>query len=90
MTKVNYLILGGGIAGTTAAETIRSKDPSSSITLITEEANQTYSRVLLPHYLRNENSFESLFVRSRESFEEKGSIFLQVVELLKLIHKKRQ
>lgn len=71
MTKVNYLILGGGIAGTTAAETIRSKDPSSSITLITEEANQTYSRVLLPHYLRNENSFESLFVRSRESFEEK-------------------
>lgn len=72
MSKVDFLILGGGIAGTSAAEEIRSKDPNSSISILTEESNRLYSRVLLPHYLRNENTLESLFVRKSESYSEKN------------------
>src|SRR3989344_6448907 len=72
MEKIDYLIIGGGIAGTTAAETIRSQDSASSIVILTEESNRLYSRVLLPHYLRNENTLESLFLRTEGSYQEKN------------------
>jgi NAD(P)H-nitrite reductase large subunit len=72
MKEVNYLVLGGGIAGTTAAEEIRSKDPTSSITILTEEPNRLYSRVLLPHFLRDENTLDSLFVRKAEAYTQKN------------------
>lgn len=42
-----YLIIGGGIAGTTAAETIRSADKDGSIIIITDEPYPLYSRVML-------------------------------------------
>ena len=72
MEEIDYLIIGGGIAGTTAAETIRSQDSASSIVILTEESNRLYSRVLLPHYLRNENTLESLFLRTEGSYQEKN------------------
>src|SRR3989344_4883478 len=72
MKNVDFLILGGGIAGTTAAEEIRAKDPNSSITIVTEEPNRLYSRVQLPHYLRDEHPLESVFVRTPESYTQKN------------------
>lgn len=72
MKASDYLVLGGGIAGTTAAEEIRAKDPNSSITILTEESQRLYSRVLLPHFLRGENTLESVFVRKPESYIEKN------------------
>ena len=84
MTKVDYLIIGGGIAGTTAAEEVRSKDPASTIAIITEEADRTYSRVLLPHFLRNENSLESLFIRTPESYKEKNIQLLTKLKVTKV------
>ena len=75
MTKVDFLIIGGGIAGTTAAEEIRSKNQNATITIITEEADRLYSRVLVPHFLRNENTLESLFVRTPENYQQKNINF---------------
>lgn len=72
MKIVDFLILGGGIAGTTAAEEIRSKDQNSSISILTEEPERLYSRVLLPHYLRRENELETLFLRHKEAYQEKN------------------
>ncbi len=72
MKQIDYLVLGGGIAGTTAAEEIRSKDPNSSVTIITEEANRLYSRVQLPHYLRDEHPLQTVFVRTPESYVQKN------------------
>ncbi len=84
METSDYLIIGGGIAGTNAAETIRSKDANSTIALITEEPDRLYSRVLLPHYLRNENNFEALFLRKPDDYE-KGKInFLPNQRVIKL------
>ena len=37
MTKKDYLIIGGGVAGTTSAEFIRMNDPDGSITIVMEE-----------------------------------------------------
>ncbi len=84
MQKVDYLIVGGGIAGTTAAETIRSKDPESSITILTEENDRLYSRVLLPHYLRDENSFEAVYLRTPESYLDKKITLETAVRVVKI------
>src|SRR3989344_2124824 len=72
MRKAQYLIIGGGIAGTTAAEFIRMNDPSGSITIVMEEPETLYSRVLLPHYLRDQVLYERLYVRKPESYTEKN------------------
>lgn len=84
MNKFDYLIIGGGIAGTTAAEEIRSKDQNGSIAIITEESERLYSRVLLPHFLRNENSLESLFVRKPENYQQKNIQLLTSTRAVKV------
>ena len=71
MKKTDYLIIGGGVAGTTAAEFIRIKDPSGSITIVTEEPDRLYSRVMLPHYLREMVPYDRLFVRTPDQYSEK-------------------
>ncbi len=77
MTKKDYLIVGGGIAGTTAAEFIRINDLSGSIVIVTEEPELLYSRVMLPQYLRGQIPYERLYVRHQQDYEEKN------IELLK-------
>ncbi|OGY26289.1 MAG: hypothetical protein A2Z11_02430 [Candidatus Woykebacteria bacterium RBG_16_43_9] len=72
MRKAQYLIIGGGIAGTTAAEFIRMNDPSGSITIVMEEPEALYSRVLLPHYLRDQVPYERLHIRKPEGYTEKN------------------
>ncbi|MEK7578471.1 MAG: FAD-dependent oxidoreductase [Patescibacteria group bacterium] len=47
MQKVKYLIIGGGIAGTTAAETIHQNDRAGSIAIVSEEPYPLYSRIML-------------------------------------------
>jgi len=49
MTK--YLIIGNGVAGTTAAQEIRKNDPQGQITIVTEETTPFYSRIKLPDYI---------------------------------------
>lgn len=71
MQQIKYLIIGGGIAGTTAAETIRRNDPEGSITIITEEDERLYSRIMLPDYLRDENTYEQIFLRKNEDYQNK-------------------
>lgn len=47
-----YVIIGNGIAGTTAAETLRKNDPNCSIHLLTNEPYPLYNRVSLPRFLQ--------------------------------------
>ena len=47
MKKFKYLIIGGGVSGTTAAETVRQNDKSGSIAIVSEEPYPAYSRVML-------------------------------------------
>lgn len=54
----NHVILGAGPAGVTAAETLRKHNPDATITLISAEPEQPYSRMALP-YLLAENIEES-------------------------------
>ncbi len=48
---MKYIIIGNGVAGTTAALNIRKLDTSGEIIVITEEDIPFYSRIRLPEYL---------------------------------------
>lgn len=71
----DYLIIGGGIAGVTAAETIRSRDPKKKIAILSVEPHPLYSRVLLPAYLKNNIPRERVFLRTADDFVKKGIDF---------------
>ncbi len=69
--RYTHLIIGGGIAGTTAAEIIRMHDDTGTIAIISDEPHPLYSRILLPLYLRDEVQREGVFLRTLESYKEK-------------------
>lgn len=48
---MNYVIVGDGPAGVTAAETLRRLDPRAAVALIGGEAGPPYSRMAIPYFL---------------------------------------
>lgn len=66
MPMTQFLIIGGGIAGTTAAEWIRKANKDVSITIIEQEFHPLYSRVLLPHYIKGKVPRERVFLKKPE------------------------
>jgi NADH oxidase (H2O2-forming) len=69
-----FVIVGNGIAGMSAAYTIRRLHKEAQIKMISEEPNPTYSPCMLPNYLSGEISRERVFVRefpdySRENIQ---------------------
>lgn len=77
MKSVDYLIVGGSAAGTTAAEVIRQLNFQSSITIITDENHEQYSRVLIPHYIRGKVSRDHVFLKKANWYSGKN------IELIK-------
>ena len=69
---MRYVIAGGGIAGTTAAEELRKIDPNGSIVLISEELHRLYSRVLLPHYIKGKVPRERCFLKKETWYDEQN------------------
>jgi NAD(P)H-nitrite reductase large subunit len=67
-----YLIIGNGIAGTTAAETLKTEDPGAEVTLVGLEPYPLYNRVSLPRYLKGGIPRERVILRSVEQHRERG------------------
>ena len=61
-----YIIIGGGIAGVSAAEAIHAEQPESDITLISEEPNLPYFRMSLTRYLAGEVEREKLELHNQQ------------------------
>lgn len=74
---MKYIIVGNGVAGTTAAENIRKTDPEGEITIVTDEELPFYYRVRLPDFLGGEVSEQGLVAKKKEWYEE-NSITLQL------------
>lgn len=74
MNETDYLIIGGGIAGTTAAETIRNQDKQGSITIISEEPGVLYSRIMLskPNFFLEKIPFDRVWLKTEKWYEEKN------------------
>ena len=84
MKSVDFLVVGGSVAGTTAAEVIRSLMPVSSITVVTDENHEQYSRVLLPYYIRHKISREQVFLRKPEWYQERKIELIKGAKAVKL------
>jgi nitrite reductase (NADH) large subunit len=67
---MNYIIVGNGVAGTTAAETIRKNDSGGEITIFTDESFPFYSRIRLMEFLANEVELPKLQIRSNAWYDQ--------------------
>ncbi|HCC22296.1 hypothetical protein A2480_04135 [Candidatus Uhrbacteria bacterium RIFOXYC2_FULL_47_19] len=78
MEKYDYLIIGGGIAGTTAAETLKKEKPSARVAIVSDEPYPLYSRILLskPNLFLGKIPFETIWMRQPEHYAERGIDFL--------------
>ena len=65
-TNKRYIIVGGGIAGVSAAEAIHAQQPEVDITLISEEPNLPYFRMSLTRYLAGEVEREKLPLHNQQ------------------------
>jgi len=72
-----YVIVGAGIAGTTAAEEIRKHDEESEVVLIGEEEHSLYSRVLLAPYVMGKVTREKCFIKKDEWYDEKNIEYIR-------------
>jgi NAD(P)H-nitrite reductase large subunit len=79
-----YVVIGNGIAGTTAADNLRKNDADCSIALLTNEEYSLYNRVALPPALKLKTPIPKLFMKSAEFHQERridfrpGTTVLQV------------
>jgi nitrite reductase (NADH) large subunit len=67
---MKYLIVGNGVAGTTAAAAIRKTDSTGEIRMITEEAHPFYSRIRLMEYISGEVDLPKLQIKNQAWYEE--------------------
>lgn len=72
MRAVDVLIIGGGVAGTTAAETYRAGGGQGEVLIVGDERHPLYSRVLLPHAIKGAIAPDKAFLKKEESYREKG------------------
>ncbi len=50
--STSHVIVGDGIAGSSAAETIREQDPDADVTVITDEGEALYNRILIKEFAK--------------------------------------
>jgi NAD(P)H-nitrite reductase large subunit len=50
--SASHVIVGDGIAGSSAAETIREADPDADVTVITDEGEALYNRILIKEFAK--------------------------------------
>ncbi len=76
LDQKQYVIIGNGIAGTTAAQTLRKNDPHCAIYLITDEPYPLYNRVALPRFLQGVITEQKVMMRNREWHEQQNITLL--------------
>jgi len=72
---MKYIIIGNGVAGTTAAINIRKIDHEGEITILSDEAYPFYSRIRLMEYISGDVD-ESGLVIYKDAWDEKNNIKL--------------
>ena len=68
----NYLIIGNGVAGTTAAEHIRKQDNEGNVTIVTDEDLPFYWRIQLNEYIAGDITEEKLLAKKEDWYREQN------------------
>lgn len=87
---IDYLIIGNGVAGKKAAETIRNTDKSGTITIVSEEKHSFYFRPQLPEFITGKVKETSLFAQSSKFYTEKNIDLQLGVKATKVVSQKNQ
>lgn len=66
---MRYVIIGGGVAGTAAANTIRQRDENGSITILTDEPFPLWSKIRLPELFSSAIGVDDLIIRKPKWYE---------------------
>jgi NAD(P)H-nitrite reductase large subunit len=66
----HHIVIGSGVAGSQAAETLRSRDPDSRVTMITLSSLPFYNRYDLPRVFRGERDWRQFLVRPPAFYSE--------------------
>ena len=88
---MKYLIIGGGAAGTTAAETIRAHDKKADITIVSDEPHRYYSRIMLskPNFFLGKMPFDSIWLKDNAWYKKNKITFVSGRKAVSLdTHKK--
>ena len=67
---MEYVILGNGIAGVSAAEAIRQLDPEGGITMVADETVAPYSRPMISMVLAGEVTSDKLPIRKSSFYDD--------------------
>ncbi|MBL0225291.1 MAG: FAD-dependent oxidoreductase [Geobacteraceae bacterium] len=78
---LSIVIVGAGIAGVSAAETIRRDSPAAVITLLSKESDLPYFRLNLTRYLAGEITADDLFIHREEWYRQHNIDLRLVTEL---------
>lgn len=78
MNEFKYLIIGGGVAGTTVAEVLRHNDKEGSIAIVSDEPYIFYSRIMLskPNFFLGKIPFDNIWLKKKEWYEQNKIEFL--------------
>ena len=73
----SYVVIGNGVAGTTAAHQIRKRDDTGDITILTQEPYPFYSRIRIIDFLSGNASIQDLLLK-KEGWYKNHDITLRV------------
>ncbi|MCX8043788.1 MAG: FAD-dependent oxidoreductase [Desulfobacterota bacterium] len=79
-----YLIIGNGIAANTAAERIRTIDPSGIIHMFTKESVPFYYTPALPEVLSGEKDLQSITIHDEVWYERNNIVLHRATPILKI------
>jgi NAD(P)H-nitrite reductase large subunit len=66
----SYVVVGDGIAGSSAAETLRERDPDASIIVLTEEGEALYNRILIKEYAKGKLPEAPISIHDKSWYED--------------------
>ncbi len=68
----SYAIIGDGVAGSSAAETIREASPDADITIITEEGEPLYNRILIKEFAKGKLPEAPLAIHDEDWYSDRN------------------
>ncbi|MDS0278241.1 FAD-dependent oxidoreductase [Halomicroarcula sp. S1AR25-4] len=69
--STSHVIIGDGIAGASAAETIREEDPDADVTVITDEGEALYNRILIKEFAKGKLPEAPISIHEPEWYDER-------------------
>jgi NAD(P)H-nitrite reductase large subunit len=69
--STSHVIIGDGIAGSSAAETIRESDPDADVTVITDEGEALYNRILIKEFAKGKLPEAPISIHDEGWYEER-------------------